>query len=513
MLQFEVFHRPVSAKGMDLSGSYLFGQDDVPLRADLAGEDCTITCTKSAPGPCGLAILWDAGRSGRFLLGTTRLPERSQPYNLNLELARAQIVRLYRKQEDWGLLDYADAKDLNEEFNQVRAIFIEAVATDVTDPAAAAVPADKSLEKALLLGEKFTLFHADAMNNRRAVNGAGCLTLGCRVDLGTNDETYQDQLREVFDFIRLPTPWTHVEPMEHIYDFTHIDAWCNWAARQNMPLHAGPLLSFAPSQMPDWLRFWKGDFGGLRRVILTHIQKVVERYARGVRVWCVVSGLNAVNAFNLSFNQITDLTRQACTLVKRLAPQSQVLIDLAAPWGEYYARNQRTTPPLLYADIASQCDLRFDALGLPLQMGVPVNGYYVRDLMQISSLLDELMMQDKKLHITACGVPSSVRSDPLDAWGGTEPIAEAGKWRGSWSPKLQAEWLEAVFQIARSKPHVESLCCADLADIPGQVIPHGGLCRLNMQPKASYEKLRNFRTAAGAAGLSRTWPGKQGNQT
>ncbi len=513
MLQFEVFRSTAIPGSINLSGSYLFGQDDIPLRADIVASDRTITCMKNVPGPCGLVILWEAGRSGRLLLGTTRLPERQRAYNLNLELARAQIARLYRKREDWGLFYYPGAEDLNKEFNQVRAILIKAIMTDVTDPATASGLADESLEKTLLLGEKFALFHAGVMNARCAINGAGYLKFGCRVEFGANDETYQDRLRETMDFVRLSTPWSHIEPIKNIYEFAHIDAWCNWATRRNMPLHAGPLLSFLPNHLPGWLSIRKNGFDGLRELILSHVQRVVERYAGKVQVWCVVSGLNALNTFDLSFDQITDLTRQTCMLVKNLAPEAQVLIDLVMPWGEYYARNQRTIPPLQYADIAYQCDMRFDAFGLPIQMGVPVDGYYVRNLMQISSLLDDLLLQDKRLHITACGVPSSGQVEPFDAWGGKRSISEAGRWRVGWSQQLQAEWLEGVLQIAKSKPHVESLCWADMADIPGQVIPHSGLCGPDMQPKDSYEKLRIYRAAADGTGNDHPLAGKQGDRT
>jgi hypothetical protein len=148
--------------------------------------------------------------------------------------------------------------------------------------------------------------------------------------------------------------------------------------------------------------------------------------------------------------------------------------------------------------------MKFDTFGVPLQMGVPVDGYYVRNLMQISSLLDDLLLQDKRLHITACGVPSSGQVEPFDAWGGKRSVSEAGRWRVDWSQQLQAEWMGAVLEIAKSKPHVESLCWADLADIPGQVIPHSGLCGPDMQPKAAYEKLRLYHTAGGETGENHT---------
>ena len=170
-----------------------------------------------------------------------------------------------------------------------------------------------------------------------------------------------------------------------------------------------------------------------------------------------------------------------------------MLIDLTMPWGEYYARNQRTHPALLYADMAVQSGIKFDSFGVQIYMGVPVDGYYVRDLMQITRLLDEFVGFGKRLHVTACQVPSQDRPDAWDAWGGQQPSPRPGSGTSPGATRLQAEWLQAFYRIAITKPFVESICWRDLADYEGHFIPHGGLCRNNMEPKLAYRELRNFR--------------------
>jgi hypothetical protein len=198
-----------------------------------------------------------------------------------------------------------------------------------------------------------------------------------------------------------------------------------------------------------------------------------------------------------------------CLLAKKLAPHSQVLIELVMPWGEYYARNQRTIPPMLYADMAVQSGVKFDAFGVQFLMGVPVDGHYVRDLLQVSSLLDEFVGFGKSVHVTSCEVPSDVIPDAWDAWGGKAQVTEGGQWHGPWSPRLQAEWLQAFYRVGISKPFVESICWRDLADYEGHFIPHGGLCRNDLSPKLSYRELRNFRASlAGAANTPRRHKGE-----
>jgi hypothetical protein len=270
------------------------------------------------------------------------------------------------------------------------------------------------------------------------------------------------------------------------------------------------LLSFEPANLPEWLYIWEHDYETVRDLIYEHIQRVVRRYQRQVAVWKVVSGVHAFNSFNLNFEQLMELTRMCCLLAKKLAPHSQVLIELVMPWGEYYARNQRTIPPMLYADMAVQSGVKFDAFGVQFLMGVPVDGHYVRDLLQVSSLLDEFVGFGKAVHVTSCEVPSDVIPDAWDAWGGKAQVPEGGKWHGPWSPRLQAEWLQAFYRVGISKPFVESICWRDLADYEGHFIPHGGLCRNDLSPKLAYRELRNFRAslAAGTANNPRRRKGQ-----
>ncbi len=195
----------------------------------------------------------------------------------------------------------------------------------------------------------------------------------------------------------------------------------------------------------------------------------------------------------LSFEQILDLTRSACQLVKRLCPDATAVFELTCPWGEYYARNQRTIPPLLFADMLNQTEIPFDAFGLAVQMGLGTDGLFVRDLLQIASLIDDFLPAGRAVHLSACGVPSDTHHDPNDAWGGAESVARGGMWHTGWSPRLQAEWLQAVTRLARARPRVQSLCWADLSDAAEHKLPNGGLLDARNKPKLAYKELLNLR--------------------
>ncbi len=405
------------------------------------------------------------------------------------------MMRIAQKREDWGLFDYADAAAINQECDTVRAKFTAALKA-ADDPATAATLADEALVAGLTLGEQIALYHAEIFVNRRRAAGGAALrtTFGCTAALnGGQDATFQQRLGETFDFIAVPTPWKHIEPKEQLFEHGPIDAWVTWASKNHKFVHAGPLLSFEPSQLPDWLYLWENDYETLRSMVYEHVQRTVKRYERGVQYWKVVSGLHAFNNFNLTFEQIMELTRMTCQVVKKTAPRSQTVIELVMPWSEYYARNAKTVPPLLYADMAVQSGIKFDGFGVQVCLGAPVDGHYVRDLMQISSMLDEFVGFAKPLHITACQVPSEIAADTGDAWSGEIEAYRGGKWHVPWSQRLQAEWLQAFYRVAVSKPFVESVCWRDLSDAPGHYLPHGGLCTASLEPKLAYKELRSFK--------------------
>jgi hypothetical protein len=90
--------------------------------------------------------------------------------------------------------------------------------------------------------------------------------------------------------------------------------------------------------------------------------------------------------------------------------------------------------------------------------------------------------------------------------------ASPGVWRKPWSDALQAKWLEAVTDIALSKPFVEAICWQDFVDLPvkmlsaGQSMPFGGLTTVDLAPKPALrtwvslrKALMNFRQQSNAA--------------
>lgn len=476
MLRIKVYEKGTLAKKLDLSGAYLLGNDRVPLKAALKFVKGEIVSDARARGAAALSIPWPVEGLGRMMLETPRLQERTEPYNLSVELARGQMMRISQKREEWGLYDFPDGESIYRSIDHARNLLIEAMTAP--DEISAAERGEAAIAAGVAAGEAVSAFHADVFLQRRRAAGQFIRRpLGCRVDPTQNSKEYLQRLIDGFDFAILPFCWSSMEPKEGTHKPSNVDPWLRLLHQHEIPIWGSPLLSMDPAHLPDWLRRWSRNYDRFRDCVTRHIRHVLKSYGPHVQAWEAISGVHARNTLGFTFEQIMDLTRVSSLIVKQMAPKSLALIGLTLPWGEYYARDSRTIPPLLYAEMSVQSGINFDGFGLDIRFGDHEPASYVRDMMQVSSLLDRFGTLGKPLHITAAGVPSA---------GGS---LSGGVWHAGWSEPIQAEWLREFCRAALSKPFVETVTCNRLAD---GTDPEGVL-DMEGAPKPAYQVLLDLK--------------------
>lgn len=490
MLRFQIFIDGKPSEAISLEGAHLIGSEGLPLRSEITVQDNSIVCQKRAAGAACLSVLWTVKVAGTVMLETARLPERDEPYILNVELARARLMRIAQKMEEWGLFDHPGLAEVAKHLNRARDLFIEAV--KATDPAEAARFADESLSVGIPGSEAMARVHADLFlqkkrNGTSARRGFGVKLPVSKISL----DTAFTRLKEFSDVVSVPMPWRSLQPREHEsdYSFEAADEQVTWLVKNRLPIIAGPLVSFADDQVPDWLILYENDFDSLRDLVVEHIRRVVKRYIKYISHWRVVSGLHADNALTLPFEQVMELTRAAVSTVKQVAPNAVSIVEIVEPWGEYYARKARTVPPVMYAEVLLQSGINFDAFGLRLPMGMPTRGGYVRDLFQVSAMIDRFSTLGKPLHITGFGAPSSLQVDPRDCTKGQAEPSNAGTWRNGWSEPFQAIWAGHLARIALSKPFMETVTWEDLTDATPHIVPNGGILRTDGSGKPVLDEL------------------------
>lgn len=470
----------------------VMGPESVPIAGEVVFKNGLLIANRADEHAIAIGLLWDLGPLGSFHLETTRLQHRDEPYNLNVELARARLMKIIQKREDWNLFEFPRMEKIHAMFVEAQGLFVEALSRQDNPPEAARF-ADQALELAVDLSEQLAMFHGELLLNRRRTNGPYVRHMfGCRVDPTIQNEKYRETVLNSFDYVILPIPWRMVQPTEQDFLTQQIDEWVEVLTRRRIPIIAGPLLSLGEQDVPDWMYIWENEFDTMRDLCLEYLHKIVYRYRKAVSVWNVIAGMGSNTLFPMSFEQSIEFTRLMVAQVKNVMPGARTLVTICHPFGEQRQRITSGAPPLLYAEMVAQSGISFEGFGIELEVGVPVPGMYTRDMFQYSSLLDRFSGFGKPVFLTAVGVPGRSSADPSDRSEGTLNPAEAGRWRRPWDAQLQAEWIDSLYRITFSKPFVESIAWANVADMH-QSLPGGGLLDDMLQPKPAFAKLQELR--------------------
>jgi hypothetical protein len=484
-VKFQIFKNGKVVDNFTLCGAYLFGGDGIGIRkAQITFKNGFVECAKLNLETAGLALLWPIEGFGKVLLPTTCLPERKQPYNLNVEIARAKLMQIVNKREDWLFLNNTEV--LTDLLEEAQDLFIRAI-QNISVPSKASKLADESLKKAIVSSEKLAIKQAESLFNTRVTNhglGRGCF--GCRIDpMEIDNPLYVEKLLELFGSVTIPINWAQIEPRRGEFDFSKIDTCVDVLSKKKLTLSAGPLLFFSKGNLPKWLLRSGAGFEKIRETAYRFISEVVARYSGAIRAWYVINGLNAFNHFGFGFEQILEMTRAANMAVKQASDRAFKIVEVCNPWGEYYMTTPNSIPPLVYMDMVVQSGIHFDAFGLQVRFGKNQTGMHVRDMMQISAILDYFGPIAKPLYMTSVEIPSQDGNGLHDG-------EVAGIWHGQWNESRQGEWIEQFYKIALSKQFVNSVTYGSLIDTADSSIHHSGLLTDELEPKESFIALKQL---------------------
>ncbi len=120
-----------------------------------------------------------------------------------------------------------------------------------------------------------------------------------------------------------------------------------------------------------------------------------------------------------------------------------------------------------------------------MRFGKNQSGMHVRDIMQVSAILDSFAPIAKPLYVTDVEVPSR-NSD------GLQDGKVAGIWHQEWDQSRQGQWIEQFYKIALSKPFVNSVTYSNLTDTEDSAIANSGLLTAQLEPKKSFRILKKL---------------------
>jgi hypothetical protein len=484
-VKFEVYSEGTLADKFSLDGAYLFGADGIPFRGmtKVSFEKGIITCQKKNSDAGGLAIMWPIKGFGKILLQTTRLPEKDGSYNLNVELARAKLMEIALKREDWSFLD-----ESSEKIKTIKDLFVDALENVDNGPIASLI-ADECLKKAMVVAELLAAKNAEVfLKAKIKAGGFARHCLGCQLDPSlVDDSSYMSKITESFGFISIPIRWADVEPTEDDFKFEEMDKCFKAVVGKKIAVSIGPVLSFDKKSLPQWLVVGKGGFPQIRDRAYKFVNEVVGRYSPKVHAWKVLGGMNANNYFGFNFEQVLEISRAAVMAARAVDTRSLKIIDVIYPWGEYYACTADTIPPLVYLDMIMQSGINPDAVGLQIRFGANQYGMHLRDLMQVSAMLDRFAPLTKPLHITAVEIPGGIAVDEKG-----NHINGSGIWRDSWSDEIQGKWIEQFYKIVLGKSFISTVTYASFADKDGYELANSGLLTDKLKSKNGFEVLKKL---------------------
>ena len=203
--------------------------------------------------------------------------------------------------------------------------------------------------------------------------------------------------------------------------------------------------------------------------------------------WTVLSGLNRNENFQLSFEQMMDLTRMAMLLARKLHPQGKMQIEVLHPFSAEPGHRPRSLPGALYAEMVQQAGIGVDAWGIRLELDRPKTGCIRRDLMSLSAAIDRYALLDRPLAVTAVSRALEPGEGVLD--------------------EEDINWLRRAMEVIVSKPSVMSFVWQEQELPPGAKGPMpGSLIDTSGQPRPAVKNAIALRKAIQSGDIAATMP-------
>lgn len=485
VMRFVVHPAQVLADWPEVYRAYLSGIDNAawPTRIEVAGQE--IICRRQNSDSGKFNVAWPVAGFGRPVLTTASLPEREQPYLLPVELARGKIVQVRNQLALWqsaGMQIPADFTALHREAHRLLA---RAVAC-ADDPARAAATAQEAIvcecQATEILMRAYT---AQRLEVRHRQYPRLPTILGCSLGDSPLEPQQQEQFLEAFGGAAIPLQWRCIEPEEGNYQWDTYDAHVEWALANNLLLRGGPLVDLSPNGLPGWLSQWQHDYWNLQSFVCDFIETVMTRYVGRIRIWEIAARPNAGGALALTEENRLTLVAKILEIGRQVDPESQFLIRIDQPWGEYQARGTHKLSPIHFADALVRAGMELSAINLEIAVGYRPIGSPSRDLLDFSRLIDQWSLLGLPLQVTLA-FPSSAGPDPQQT---TDLEVEAQAWKLPPAEEAQARWIEDYVPLLLAKPSVLAVFWNHLSDAQPHRFPHSGLIRPDGVAKAAFDTM------------------------
>jgi len=403
--------------------------------------------------PFGIAIPLKVRGFGKVYLhadaGGKGYSSRSHAIQLNTEITRCRLHAVDRQEKKYGR-HKVETTGIRERLNRAFALFEQAEKADMASEQA--VRMEQSLCESLWAGEELALQVARFRVER--VGWRDAFLWGCVPNGNELHQAEKELFIRIFNF--LPLDFSRWTPSGN-HESQDNALW--WAQQAHITLKGRRLLTGET----------QGDYrqtktqGQLADKLIERIAQILGHYRGRIRYWDILTDPHLwLPALGCSQEAMVALTRQLGSAAKEVDPQCVRIIsikyDLTAP------------SPFTYLRACVEADAPFECVELRVHWaGI--------DLWELDRLLEHYADIGKPLHLTLVSPPAGKEQH------------DSFEWHEAPSEAMQAEWLEAVYTLAYSKPYIVAVCCSPLSDLDNTQ----GILYNDYTPKDAYERLRELR--------------------
>ena len=305
----------------------------------------------------------------------------------------------------------------------------------------------------------------------------------------------------LFNYATLPFYMAEREREYGKPDFSYLDHLQDEFEKSGITTKGHPLWWAHTAGMPAWTKNLRFEDGSIKREIDRTIHETVDHFKGRIHIYDAINeNHDWCNAYNLTQDQQTQMTKFCCDAIHETDPDALAVINTCFMFGENAADGRTQWGPTWERNLVPYSAIeRVEALGVQYEaIGMQLYNP-ARDMLALDGLFDRFAKFGRRIHITELGVPSfdqDVRPNttPGDIY--CLQYMYYGLWHEmGWNERLQADWAEQFYTIAYSHPQVDAITMWSFED-PGYV-PASGLFTRDCEPKECYFRLKELEKSWG----------------
>ncbi len=489
VMKFRVPANDLAQRLSDYRKAYISGLDRTPGRVGVELRNGLMNCLRDTTESGRLFVPWPIDGYGTPIVGTATLAERPAPYWLPVELARGKLNDVRNQLADWIGMGLRSTPELGRALDEAQRAFFQA-ATLADQPDACLAAAQTSLRSASraadLLMEAYT---TQVIQSRLSSTSKLPTHLGCVLHDDPQKVPTGLEWSRTFNAGGMGVTWKQLAPSEGQYRWDLLDAQLAWCRRNRLAIEAGPLIDFRKGALPDWIWLWEGDFETIGGLVADFVRQAVTRYRGKIPLWHVVHRAASAEILGLNEEEQVRIAARAVQVARQSDPSAQLTIGVDRPWAEWMGSSHFQLGPLHLCDYLLRAELGISGVAIEVAPGYSTPGSHIRDLFELSRLLDLYSLLNVPLHLWM-SLPSGDGPDP-----NAEPgvRVETSQWPSPPTESTQAHMGAKWISMAVAKPFVRTVNWLHASDATPHVFPHGGLARADQTAKPLVAWLQSFR--------------------